>query len=106
MNSRPDEAVRRLITHSPGAPTEAVYRVSRPIPEIGALPGDYLHVEPGHPEFPVVLTRNLDHSMLAFVLDSRISLCSASGAPAEPPAPPPAGNARPSGTPLRLRLVR
>lgn len=43
---------------------EAVYLTHYAIPELGALPGDYLVVEPGHPRAPLQVVRNFDHHAL------------------------------------------
>lgn len=48
----------------------AVFKVILPIPEIGALPGDYLYAEPAHPTFPLTLNRHFDRNVLPIVLDS------------------------------------
>ena len=38
---------------------ESAYRVMQPIPELGAVPGDYIIVRPGDPEAPCTLERML-----------------------------------------------
>jgi hypothetical protein len=49
----------------------AVFKVLVPIPELGALPGDYLYAEPGHPDFPLTLNRHFDRNCLPIVLDDQ-----------------------------------
>jgi hypothetical protein len=46
---------------------EKLYRIGVEIPEIGALPGDYLVVRPGHPE-PLSVVRKLPGFMLPHLL--------------------------------------
>ena len=90
------------------APQEAIYLVTCPMPEIGALPGDLLHAEPGHPDWPLVLTRHFDRNLLPFVLDERVTLCSVGGDPVDPPTSAPPSPPEPTAfaSPRHLRLVR
>ncbi len=50
-------------------PHNDVYQIGRPIPEIGARPGDYLVVRLYHKQRPVVLQRNLPLTAIRFVSD-------------------------------------
>jgi hypothetical protein len=59
---------------------EAVYRVTAPIAEIGALPGDYVRIAPSDPEYPLTLCRHLEEGAIS-PGDPRLRAC-ASGAAA------------------------
>jgi hypothetical protein len=63
----------------------ALYEVVAPIPEIGAVPGDYLHVQPWRDMFPLELTRFYDRGSLPIVRDERVRLVSLDGEPAPSP---------------------
>lgn len=78
---------------------EAVYRVTAPIPEIGALPGDLLRADPSDPAHPILLIRKLARGVLPIVLDERVSLL----ALPDPARPRPAQRSAPS---LRQRWRR
>jgi hypothetical protein len=79
----------------------AVYRVTQAIPEVGALPGDYLVAEPSDPDCPLVLTRDLPRGSLPVVLDdSRVTMLDL-----ERPASPPSMNQRPPWRARHLRLI-
>lgn len=79
----------------------AVYRVTQPIPEIGAIPGDCIVAEPANPTHPVVLTRQLERGVLPLVLDNnRFSLIDLETH--RPGLPPSMRQQRPSRRHLRV----
>ena len=84
---------------------EAVYRVTAPIPEIGALSGDDLVADPSDPSFPLTLCRHFDRNHLPMVLDERVTLLSVSGASSLVSRPAHAGRSGRQWVRRHLRLV-
>ena len=77
--------------------TTLVFRVTAAVPEIGALPGDYVVLRPFHPTAKLALYRPLDFQQVSLLDDTtRFAASSAEDVAAarlRPPSPP-------------LRLVR
>lgn len=68
---------------------EAVYITHHPIPEIGALPGDHLVIEPNDPNEPVSVVRHFNRHTLVTLMGAghldRLTLVSEPGASSQQP---------------------
>ena len=45
----------------------ATFKIHKPIPQFGALPGDFILLRVGHPSRPVILQRNLELADMALI---------------------------------------
>ena len=84
----------------------AVFRVMKPIPEIGAQPGDYVLLRAGSPQ-PLLLMRELEHDHLEVLRDlTAFELMHPDAAALLPFWQHPPVERAPESWPRRLRLLR
>ena len=53
--------------------TTATFELHKPIPQFGALPGDFVLLRVGHPSRPVILQRNLELADMTLLGDPEVA---------------------------------